>query len=299
MMHRTIIIACWVFGSVTCATQVISSDSIIVATPVTAVITSECQWAVDVVSSADFEPGDRVLLHQAKGALCAQDQPLDSGSVLSVGNAGAFAFNWVRGIVRNRILLSDSISVPFDVNHGVQIVKVLRGTNLRIGATIQPRPWDGASGGVVAIEASSSIVFGPSRIDAMGRGFRGGDMSGDMTTCTPGTEMHAAAPSLYYGSKGEGIALPRTGAEAGRASLANGGGGGGNHNSGGGMPGQVDAGVCTGAAVRGWRIPMDSVAIARSWTPPIHVCGSVVAVVARIKTKPGLARPAHPAAERS
>jgi hypothetical protein len=228
-----------------CLGQTVVRDTTVLSTAVSELFTGDCDWAVRVWSPDGFTVGDRVILYQAKGATCAQRLPSDTGNITDEGLAGVFEFNWIRRISGTKVFLRDSIKTPFELHHQVQLIKVIRAEVLILSGVVRPLPWNGAYGGVVAIEAPAAIQFIGGHVSASAAGFRGGEMSSVDTSCTVATAMHTGWPSTRYGSKGEGLAQTLIDAEAGRASLANGGGGGGNHNSGGG------GGACAGAGGRG------------------------------------------------
>src|SRR5206468_11497412 len=55
-----------------------------------------------------------------------------------------------------------------------QVLRVPQNSNVTLSGTISAPPWDGNSGGVIAIEAAGTLTWGGATLDAAGRGFRGG-----------------------------------------------------------------------------------------------------------------------------
>lgn len=89
-----------------------------------------------------------------------------------------------------------------------EVVRVPQYTTLPSGTTYAPIPWNGKDGGVLAVDAASSISN--ITFDASGYGFRGGGVYSTATlpngsTNSP-TDYLAAYNSLSHGTKGEGIA---------------------------------------------------------------------------------------------
>jgi uncharacterized repeat protein (TIGR01451 family) len=170
-----------------------------------------------------------------------------------------------------------------------QVIRVPQYASLAVsnGAPVVALPWNGSTGGVVAIDVTGTTTFtGGSlapQIDVSGRGFRGGGSRssqnkvpgnagyrGTIGTCgvaAPGTD---SGTSCYGGLKGEGVAgTPRyvydainatwvdngaegyPGGDGGRGAPANAGGGGNQHNSGGGGGGNGGIGGQGGFAFSG------------------------------------------------
>jgi uncharacterized repeat protein (TIGR01451 family) len=167
-----------------------------------------------------------------------------------------------------------------------QVVRIPQYQNLTVSGTVAPSAWDGRTGGILALDVTGELAFNAgARLDASGKGFRGGagqQLTG--TTGLTGTEYRTAAyagPAGAHAMKGEGIVgTPRyvnTGAalfdtgldgypngSAGRGAPGNAGGGGtdanpttNTNNSGGGGGGNGSRGGrggnawSSGAAVGG------------------------------------------------
>ena len=115
------------------------------------------------------------------------------------------------------------------------------GENLKVVSEITPEPWDGRTGGVIAVESSGTMEL-QANIDASAAGFRGGEMipiNCFDNSCEPtfdcgwdGNYYNLNTTQISAG-KGEGIFDLHQGHTAGRGKAANAGGGG-NHNEGGG-----------------------------------------------------------------
>ncbi|MBG1261092.1 beta strand repeat-containing protein [Nostoc commune] len=94
-----------------------------------------------------------------------------------------------------------------------QIIRLPQYRNATISGTVTAAPWNGRSGGIVAVDVADTLTFsGAGKIDVSGQGFRGG--GGRNTTGTGGaaqslpgnTDYVSLSTNPYHGSKGEGIA---------------------------------------------------------------------------------------------
>ena len=128
-----------------------------------------------------------------------------------------------------------------------QVIRVPQYAALTLSGNITPAPWDGARGGVVALDVTGNINFSGFSVNVSGMGFRGGRGLGGGYT-NPATHEFSTA-NTNSGFKGEGImgtpinmwdglAIVTTGSgypTANRSTGAPGNaGGGGAHDSGGG-----------------------------------------------------------------
>ncbi len=100
-----------------------------------------------------------------------------------------------------------------------QVIRVPQYSTATLGSTLTALPWNGATGGVLAIDVSGTMALGSATVSVNGLGFRGGGgikLTGD-TTSVPApvfTDFRtiapdsATAPTIHEanGSKGEGIA---------------------------------------------------------------------------------------------
>ncbi|MBE2248581.1 MAG: hypothetical protein IAE78_03455, partial [Myxococcus sp.] len=123
----------------------------------------------------------------------------------AAGPVAAGALPLMSGLT-NAYLSTDTVSSGGNTGAGVhryQVVKVVEARDLTIGggATLTSLPWDGQSGGVVAVDVARNLVLN-GRIDVVGMGFRGG--SPVIPAGTPGTETNTPQSCI----KGEGIAGP-------------------------------------------------------------------------------------------
>lgn len=189
--------------------------------------------SVTVESAAGLEPGDRVLLIQMKGAEIDLANAPGFGSIGGYGNAGYYEFATVERIDDREVTFRTKLLRTYTPAALVQLVRVPRYTNVVISGTLSCEPWNGSTGGVLALEVSGQVRFA-GNIDVSMRGFRGGEaLDFPMTPCN-GTDYFYR--SDYHGSanKGEGIAVLREPYFRGHGAAANAGGSGNDHNGGGG-----------------------------------------------------------------
>ena len=214
--------------------------------PVTAFPAPDQLTVVDV---SPFAVGDRILIHQAQGAIIDQDNSPTYGDIQDIGGAGLFEFNVIQSISGNTLTLQCPLYNTYGdpANSGIQVVRVSYHTSDQtITGTITAPAWDGLKGGIVAIEVEGVLTFN-SNIDVRGKGFRGGPCSANQSNSSCGT---LGTPNAYHGpisdtagQKGEGVAIwPDPNHRACRGKIANGGGGGNIHNTGGGGGGGAGSG---------------------------------------------------------
>lgn len=140
----------------------------------------------------------------------------------------------------SRVSLQTPLSLAYSAP-GAQLVTLPEYTDvdIEVGATLRGEPWNGASGGIVALLATGRVrVAG--RIDVAASGLRGGQpLEGPNQQGCNG--LDEAPPR--GAPRGEGFIPGRYGmSETGRGNVANGGGGGICNRSGGGGGGAVGAG---------------------------------------------------------
>jgi uncharacterized repeat protein (TIGR01451 family) len=192
-----------------------------------------------------------------------------SGAVASVGVVCAGAGG---GTVRAYQASAATASIGA---YRYQVIRVPQYSNVALTADVTPLAWNGATGGVLALQASGTVNMAGFNLNANGRGFRGGGVTffapygpsvldpidgssfyravaGNLIAPGPGGEREgnfkaegvAGTPQLVY----NGAAQVNTGADGypngsrGRGAPGNAGGGGNNQNGGGGGGGNGGAG---------------------------------------------------------
>jgi gliding motility-associated-like protein len=191
---------------------------------------------VTVGSSAGFLAGDKVLLIQMKGATITTGNVVGFGNITAYGNAGNYEFLTVASIAGNNITLTTNPCLSYTTTGAVQLIRVPVYTNPNITGTITCPAWNGATGGVVAFEATGTVTFN-ANINVAGLGFRGGLFASGGFSCNDPNYANGTT-----GKKGEGIATAPVGQDGNRRPLANGGGGSNTGNPGAGGGGNYGAG---------------------------------------------------------
>jgi len=89
-----------------------------------------------------------------------------------------------------------------------QVIRVPQYTTATLGSTLTALPWNGATGGVLAIDVSGTVSLGGATVSVDGLGFRGGGgrvLTGDATAGLASTDFRTLSTLTTNGSKGEGI----------------------------------------------------------------------------------------------
>ncbi len=214
--------------------------------------------------------GSVLLLYQATGATIntsnASPAPATYGggvygTVTAAGGAGNYEFVTVASVSGNTITLATSCNTLLHTyTSAAQVVRVPQYSSVTVaaGGSITGLAWNGATGGVVAMNVSGALTLNNTSgsIVATGIGFRGATGYTNAGTSSNSTYIGTVFNYVFSGEtgdslstalaavKGEGIAgggsdygtTYDTNAVSryGRGAPANGGGGGDGHNSGGG-----------------------------------------------------------------
>lgn len=191
-----------------------------------------CASSVTVTSASGFARGDRVVMMQMKGATVDTSNTAAFGSVTNYNSAGFYELLTIDSVSGSEIYFTTKTLRRYTMAGLVQLVRVAVYTNVTVSGPLTAAPWNGTTGGVLALEVSGTLTLN-ANIDVSGLGFRGGDSS--MQDGSAGCTSYKYPRAVGNGGvKGESIALPGNNWEAGRGALASGGGGGNCHNSGGG-----------------------------------------------------------------
>jgi uncharacterized repeat protein (TIGR01451 family) len=90
-----------------------------------------------------------------------------------------------------------------------QVIRVPQYTTATLGSTLTALTWNGATGGILAIDVSGTMALGSATVSVNGEGFRGGggrQLTGDATVGLASTDFRTLSTLTTNGSKGEGIA---------------------------------------------------------------------------------------------
>ena len=177
---------------------------------------------ITVSSTTGFQIGQAILIWQTTGMTAAPASGAAGPFDLASEGAGRWEFSRIASIQGTTIGLAAPLTRSYPANVS-QVVSVPEYTSVTIntGASIVAKPWDGKTGGIVALLANGTITNNGA-IRADGRGFRGGAGStgnGDMVC------MGLDEPAPLGATRGEGLDVLRY-ASTGRGNVANGGGGG-------------------------------------------------------------------------
>lgn len=159
--------------------------------------------SVTVSSALGFSVGDRVLLIQMKGAIINQTNTASFGQITNLSSAGNFEFTNIAAISGNTITFVSALCKPFSVTGKVQLIRVPVYNQATINAVVTANPWNGNTGGVVAIEATTSLTFN-NIIDVSGKGFIGGAVTTGWFMCN---DPNYASTGASAGKKGKALLL--------------------------------------------------------------------------------------------
>jgi hypothetical protein len=204
-----------------------------------------CGNKLTVSNTSGFQPGGTVLLIQMQGATINETNSSSYGTIINYGNAGAYEKAEIAGIEGNIISFTKNLENAYNLAGNVQMVSIPQYENVVVGGELTAAPWNGTTGGVLALEASGTVTLNAD-IQVNGGGFRGG---GTTINNASGCNFRTNITGYFYSRnrwesafKGEGIAKVILGKELGRGAQANGGGAGNDHNAGGGGGGNFGGG---------------------------------------------------------
>src|SRR6185503_4333843 len=140
-------------------------------------------------------------------------------------SGGVFELARVLSVNGPTITLDAPLTNAFVALH-TQMIRVPEFTTVTVsaGGQIQPAPWNGETGGVVAFLANGAVTIGGNGIDASAIGFRGGAATSGQLVTLDSTSLDAdPLVTTLNAQKGEGLALDQFGATfVGRGNRLNG-----------------------------------------------------------------------------
>lgn len=208
--------------------------------------------AVAVTSTVGFSAGDLIYIVQMQGATvnCFPEavnpnnsMPMASnyGGIVSYNNAGHNEVQEIASVSGNNLNLNCALNNSYTVAGKVQVIRVPRYSTLTIASTgiITCPPWNGTTGGVIAIEVDGSTTINAGgKIDASSLGFRGGIVNGNTATAFGGGSWghlnHAEGAMKGESIAGDTLNYTAFAGKFAKGAVANGGGGGTSNNAGGG-----------------------------------------------------------------
>jgi len=128
-----------------------------------------------------------------------------------------------------------------------QVIRVPQYTNATVSGAVNALAWNGATGGVVALDVADRLTFSGGSLNASGLGFRGGGALAQAgSNNTANTDYRNLATREAHAAKGEGIAGTPTYVNNGGALLDTGVEGYPNGSNGRGAPGNAGGGGTDG-----------------------------------------------------
>ena len=204
-----------------------------------------CTGTLTVEKSTGFTVSMDIILIQMKGAVINTSNTANFGTISNLRNAGLYERAKIQAINGNQIILANKLRNNYNTDGKVQMVSLPSYANARIDSTLTAPEWDGAKGGVLALEVTDTLTFNAD-IEVSGKGFRGGiadiEQENDCRFLNPQNDYFYGLNNWRGAAKGEGVAEFIAGKEAGRGAQATGGGGGNDHNAGGGGGANAGAG---------------------------------------------------------
>ena len=203
-----------------------------------------CQGLLLLDDAGPIQPQDTLLLIQMQGAEIDLSNTGSFGQINALNGAGQFEPIVVEAVMGDTLQAAYRFSNTYDPAGQVQVVRIPYYDHAVVSGTLQAQPWNGSTGGVLALFARTVTL--QADIDVSGQGFRGGSAAlvydGNCSWLFSYDNYRYDAGSIRSGGKGEGIAGIPTAWPRGRGPAANGGGAGNDHNSGGGGGAHITAG---------------------------------------------------------
>ncbi len=140
---------------------------------VTAVNAAQAEFTL--TSAIGLQAGDRVVVMAMKGVSYTTANSAAYGQITNLQGVGSYEFGTVCDVAGQTITLEYVPLSAFSTAAGqvIQVIKVPRAINAEITGTITPQPWNGTTGGVVALEVLDTLRLSAT-VDVSGQGFRGG-----------------------------------------------------------------------------------------------------------------------------
>jgi|GEM_PF-2395822 len=205
--------------------------------------------ALMVADATGFTAGDQVLLIQMQGTQIDGIDAPGYGTIRALNGCGSYELGVIARVTGNRVELTAPFAHDdYAIAGHVQLVRVAVYDSISIADTLACPPWNGTTGGVLALVAGCIVLEPTGIIQASGAGFRGGEyLHQPGCAVDPNTRSYVSTSKCQWSPKGEGIAgYGIGGAVYGKGGPANGGGGGNNHNAGGGGGANMGAGGAGG-----------------------------------------------------
>ena len=175
-----------------------------------------------------------------KGVEVDRSDNANHGNITNYHSAGRFEFVEIATVSGNQVTLAEAPVVNYQVSGAVQLIRVEKFSNktIKSGTTISAKPWDGKTGGVVAIDDTGTLTL-EGTIDVSGLGFKGGLLAKERPFhfCLLDQSNYTGPMEIATGNKGKGVVVDDPSHRARKGHNANGGGGGNVTDGGGGGSG--------------------------------------------------------------
>lgn len=202
--------------------------------------------------AGSLQPGDLLFIVQVQGATIngtlsgsvASPNDTSWGRISNYNSCGKHEFAEVKKVLNSTTILLDcgvQNNYTAAIPNRAQVLRVPRYSGLTITSSgiLSCDDWNGSSGGIICVEVqNNTIINAGGLVDASGKGFRGGSLTGDNLTTNSISNVGSTDPS-FGANKGEGIVgyendYDALGGRYGRGAAGNAGGGGDGNNAGGG-----------------------------------------------------------------
>lgn len=182
-------------------------------------------------ASTPIAAGDMLLVIQMQGAAINSNNTSSYGSgtagtyangYSAIGQTGLYEFVRAANAVAtgggsvtivggsNGGLLNSYVTAAATNSAGqrtFQVIRVPQYSNATVSGTVNALAWNGATGGVLAIDVADRLTFAGGTLNASGLGFRGGGALAQAGSGNPSnTDYRSQATRPAHGAKGEGIA---------------------------------------------------------------------------------------------
>jgi hypothetical protein len=170
-------------------------------------------------AATGFSAGDMALIIQMQGAtytttnsITAYGDGASGAGITALNGVGRYEFARVTNVAGSVLSVTGASGgglVNSYTNTGTsryQVVRVPQYSSLTITGVLAPARWNGAAGGVVAVDVAGVLNFAGGSVNASGLGFRGGlgrALGG--SNATTNADVCALSTVTAHGAKGEGI----------------------------------------------------------------------------------------------
>lgn len=209
-------------------------------------------------AAAQFMVGKELVLMQMQDDVIGSNTANNSsfGNLSSIQQAGRYEVRTITSVVRDMfgaltgLVLNAEPSIPFNTGANSRVQAITfellgGGGDFTTTSTMFPLAWNGAIGGVLAVQVKGTLTIAHS-IHADHLGFRGG-VADQATSNSCDLTTFRSVKTSAFAHKGEGIyRATSTTFQAAKGKIINGGGGGNEHNGGGGGGGNFSGGGTSG-----------------------------------------------------